>query len=144
MLDVEALIRQRLAATVPDLVGVHSAAALGIDDVGGKKLPAAFVVNDGYRVLEVTSHGAAVRIAARWLVIVVVRAFAQAASGERSRADAGPLVMECLRALMGWQPRVGVQALQPVTPPAPVYQDGILLYPLAFEAAMAVQRRGDA
>ena len=40
---------------------------------------------------------------------------------------------------MGWQPRTGVQTLQPVTPPAPVYQDGILLYPLAFECAMAVQ-----
>jgi hypothetical protein len=139
MLDLEPLIRQRLADTVPGLAGVHGAVSLGIEDVGGKKLPAAFVVSDGHKVLEVTGFGKAARIASRWLVVVVVRNVHYAASGESARADAADLVKACLQSLMGWQPRVGVQTMQPVTPPAPVYQDGLLLYPLAFEVGELIQ-----
>jgi len=139
VLELEPLIRQRLAAAVPALAGVHGAVGLGIDDVGGKKLPAAFVVNDGHKVLEVTAHGRAARIASRWLVVVVVRNVQHAAQGEAARAEAADLVRDCMRALMGWQPAPGYQTLQPVTPPPPVYQDGILLYPLAFEVGEVIQ-----
>jgi len=139
MLDLEPLIRQRLSDTVPALAGVHGAVSLGVEDVGGKKLPAAFVVSDGHRVLEVTAHGKTARIASRWLVLVVVRNVHHVVHGEAARADAADLVQACLQALMGWQPRVGVQTMQPVTPPAPVYQDGLLLYPLAFEVGEVIQ-----
>lgn len=139
MLDLEPLIRQRLTDTVPALAGVHGAVSLGVEDVSGKKLPAAFVVSDGHRVLEVTAHGKTARIASRWLVVVVVRNVQNVATGEAARSDAADLVKACLQALMGWQPRVGVQAMQPVTPPAPVYQDGMLLYPLAFEVGEVIQ-----
>jgi len=139
MLDLEPLIRQRLIDTVPALAGAHGAVSLGIDDVGGKRLPAAFVVSDGHKVLEVTAHGKTARIASRWLVVVAVRNVQQVAQGEAARADAADLVQACLQALMGWQPRAGVQTLQPVTPPAPVYQGGVLLYPLAFEVGEVIQ-----
>jgi hypothetical protein len=139
MLDLEPLIRQRLIDTVPGLAGVHSAVSLGVDDVGYKKLPAAFVVSDGHKVLEVTSFGKAARIASRWLVVVAVRNVQQVVSGESARAEAADLVQACMQALMGWQPRAGVQTMQPVTPPAPVYQDGLLLYPLAFEVGELIQ-----
>lgn len=139
MLDLEPLIRQRLIDTVPALAGVHSAASLGIDGVGGKKLPAAFVASDGHRVLEVTGFGKTARIASRWLVLVVVRNVQHATTGEAARADAADLVQACLQALMGWQPRAGVQTMQPVTPPPPDYQDGLLIYPLAFEVGEVIQ-----
>jgi hypothetical protein len=139
MLDLEPIIRQRLIDAVPALAGVHGAVSLGVEDVGGKRLPAAFVVSDGHRVLEVTAHGKAARIASRWLVVVAVRNVHQAAQGDAARADAADLVQSCMQALMGWQPRAGVQTLQPVTPPAPVYEDGLLLYPLAFEAGEVIQ-----
>jgi hypothetical protein len=139
MLDLEPLIRQRLTDTVPALAGVHGAVSLGVDDVGGKRLPAAFVVSDGHKVLEVTAHGKVARIASRWLVVVAVRNVQQAVQGEAARADAADLVQACLQSLMGWQPRPGVQTLQPVTPPAPVYQDGLLLYPLAFEVGEVIK-----
>jgi hypothetical protein len=139
MLDLEPLIRQRLIDTVPALAGVHGAVSLGPEDVGGKKLPAAFVVSDGHKVLEVTGFGKTARIASRWLVVVAVRNVQQVAHGEAARADAADLVLACLKALMGWQPRAGVQTMQPVTPPAPVYQDGLLLYPMAFEVGEVIQ-----
>jgi hypothetical protein len=133
MLELEPLIRQRLIDAVPALAGVHSAVSLGVEGVGGKKLPAAFVVSDGHKVLEVTAHGKTARIASRWLVVVAVRNVQQAAQGEAARADAADLVKACLKALMGWQPAPEYQTMQPVTPPAPVYDSGLLLYPLAFE-----------
>jgi len=139
MLDIEPLIRQRLIDTVPALAGVHGAVSLGVDDVGGKRLPAAFVVSDGHKVLEVTAFGKTARIASRWLVVVAVRNVQQVAHGEAARAEAADLVKVCLKSLMGWQPSVGVQTLQPVTAPAPVYQDGLLLYPLAFEVGEVIQ-----
>jgi hypothetical protein len=139
MLDLEPLIRQRLIDTVPALAGVHGAVSLGVEDVGGKKLPAAFVVSDGHKVLEVTGFGKTARIASRWLVVVVVRNVQHAAQGDAARAEAADLVLACLQSLMGWQPRVGVQTMQPVTPPAPVYEDGMLLYPLAFEVGEVIQ-----
>jgi len=139
MLEIEPLIRQRLTDAVPGLAGVHSAALLGIDGVGGKKLPAAFVASDGHRVLEVTAHGRTARIASRWTVFVVVRNVQQFDTGEAARADAADLVKSCLQALMGWQPAPGYQSMHPVTPSQPEYQDGVLIYPLAFEVGEVIQ-----
>lgn len=139
MLDLEPLIRARLEAAVPSLAGVHAVVSLGVEDAAGKKLPAAFVASDGHRVLEVTAHGRAARIASRWLVIVAVRNVQSVRDGAPARADAARLVQDCMAALMGWQPRAGVQTLQPVTPPQPLYQDGLLLYPLAFECGQVVE-----
>lgn len=139
MLDLEPLIRDRLAASVPELAGVHGAVALGADDVAGKRLPAAFVVADGYRVLETTGFGRVSRIASRWLVVVAVRNVAAVADGSAARAAGADLVAACMAALMGWQPRAGLQRMQLVDPPAPVYEAGLLLYPIAFEVAAVVQ-----
>jgi hypothetical protein len=139
MLDLEPLIRQRLIDTVPALAGVHSAVSGGVDDFAGKKLPAALVVSGGHKVLEVTGFGKTARIASRWMVLVGVRNVQNVAQGEAARADAADLVQACLQALMGWQPRAGVQTMQPVTPPPPDYQDGLLLYPLAFEVGEVIQ-----
>jgi hypothetical protein len=138
MLELEPLIRQRLSDAVPALAGVHSAVSLGVEGVGGKKLPAAFVVSDGHKVLEVTAQGKTARLASRWLVVVAVRNVQQAAQGEAARADAADLVKACLQALMGWQPAPGYQSLQPVTPPLPEYDAGLLLYPLAFEVGEVI------
>jgi hypothetical protein len=139
MLELEPLIRQRLIDAVPALAGVHSAVSLGVEGVGGKKLPAAFVVSDGHKVLEVTAQGKTARLASRWLVVVAVRNVQQVSQGEAARADAADLVKDCLKALMGWQPAPGYQSLQPVTPPAPEYDVGLLLYPLAFEVGEVIQ-----
>lgn len=139
MLDLEPLIRARLEATVPGLAGVHGVVSLGVEDAAGKQLPAAFVASDGHRVLEATAHGRAARIASRWLVIVAVRNVQSVRDGEAARQDAAQLVRDCMTALMGWQPRAGVQTLQPVNPPQPVYQDGLLLYPLAFECGEVIE-----
>jgi hypothetical protein len=139
MLELEPLIRQRLTDTVPALAGVHGAVSLGVEDVSGKKLPAAFVVSDGHKVLEVTAQGKTARLSSRWLVVVVVRNVQHATTGEAARADAADLVRACLKSLMGWQPAPGYQSLQPVTPPAPVYDGGLLLYPLAFEVGEVIQ-----
>jgi hypothetical protein len=138
MLELEPLIRQRLIDTVPALAGVHSAVSGGVDDIVGKKLPAALVVSRGHNVLEVTAHGKTARIASQWLVLVGARNVQHVVQGDAARADAADLVRACLKALMGWQPAPGYQTMQPGTPPEPVYKDGLLLYPLAFEVGEVI------
>jgi hypothetical protein len=87
----------------------------------------------------VTAQGKTARLASRWLVVVAVRNVQQVSQGEAARADAADLVRACLKSIMGWQPAPGYQSLQPVTPPAPVYDSGLLLYPLAFEIGEVIQ-----
>lgn len=138
MLSLEPFIAQRLRDSVPELMGVHGVVRMMPEDTTGKQLPAAFVASEGHRVVEVTGQGSTARIASRWMVVVAVRNVAGVRDGHAARLQAAPLVLACLRALMGWQLRPDVQALHPVTSPAPLYKDGLLLYPLSFECAAAV------
>lgn len=140
MIAAEPLIRERLEAMVSSLAGVYAASDLSVEAITGKRLPAAFVAADGYRVLETSGQTTAVRIASRWLVLVVARNVALVREGAAARAAASDPARECLASLCGWSPGAGYQGLHPVTGPRPIYKDGILIYPLAFECAELIQQ----
>ena len=138
MLDIEPLIIDRLASSVPDLAGVHGAASLDADAAAGKKLPAAFVVPDGHRVLETAAQGKRARIATRWLIVIAVRSARNVRGGEYARQDAARIIRDCLVSLMGWTPRDDLQPLIPTSTPSSQYANGLLLYPLAFECVEVI------
>lgn len=139
MLELEPLIRDRIAARVDGLKGVHSAISLTAESVAGKALPAVFVAADGYKVKRVSGQNKGAEILTRWLVIIAVREVSTIRTGERARAATNDIARAALQALMGWQPRPGVGSLACATPPRPHYLQGALLYPLAFECTEVIK-----
>ncbi|MCM2480202.1 phage tail terminator protein [Serpentinimonas maccroryi] len=141
MLAAEALITARLA-DLPGLAGgVHGLAELSREAVLGKRLPAIFVGTQGYRVLDDRSPGA-VRIASRWLVVLVVRHVGDLAGGSTARASASDLARAVMGRLYRWQPAPGLQPLEAKEAPAPQYREGLLLFPLAFDCAEIIHTEG--
>lgn len=139
MLAAEALIRARLE-TLPGVTGgVHGMAELDMQSVAGKRLPALFVACDGYRVLDDKSPGA-VKLAARWLVVVAVRQVADVVGGTDARAAASDLAAEVMARLYRWQPSPDYQPMLPAAAPRPEYAAGVLLLPLAFETSQIIER----
>lgn len=140
MLDVEPLLLSRLA-TVPGLLGVHSAAELTPEGLtAGRRLPAAFVAAAGWRVLDAQPRRALVAVT--WLVVVAVANAARAHEAAPARAEAGPLVRTVFARLLGWQPSPQWQPLAPA-PAAqqmrPEYLPGVLLWPMAWDTAQLIE-----
>lgn len=142
MLSLLPRIVARVAEAVRGLAGVHGVAGIGAELVAGKRLPAVFVAADGYRVLEVTGQLDAVRVGSRWLCCVAVRNVAEVRAGVAAGGDAADLVEAVLAALTGWQPAPGYQALRPIDAPRPIYVDGTLIYPIAFECGQLIRSTG--
>lgn len=139
MLAAESDIRARLA-TIPDVPGgVSSLAELSMEAVAGRRFPALFVGSLGYRVEDSSSPGA-VRIASRWLVVLAVRQVADTKGGADARQAASDLAAEVMARLYRFQPE-GCQPMLPIEAPRPEYQAGVLLFPLAFEAFMIINRK---
>lgn len=139
MLAAEPLIRARLADLPGVTGGVHGMAALDLEGVAGKRLPALFVACDGYRVLDDQSPGA-VRIAVRWLVVVAVRQVADVVGGTDARAAASDLAASVMAQLYRWQPSPDYQPMMPAQAPRPEYAAGVLLLPLAWETSQIIER----
>lgn len=139
MLAAEALIRARLE-TLPGVVGgVHGMADLDMQSVAGKRLPSLFVAADGYRVLDDKSPGA-IKVAARWLVVVAVRQVADVVGGTDARAAVSDIAAAVMAALYRWQPSPQHHPMLPAQAPRPEYASGVLLYPLAFETSQVIER----
>ncbi|MCE5420257.1 MAG: hypothetical protein JJ713_05670 [Acidithiobacillus sp.] len=138
MLAAESAIRQRLAG-IPGLAGVHGMADFAANGAAGKKLPAAFVLADGYRVDDGSSPGA-VRLAVRWLVVLAVRNVADVVGGSGARVELTDLAASIMASLYRFQPP-GFQPMRAVDAPRPSYEDGLMLYPLAFETLQIINRK---
>lgn len=117
---------------LPELVKVYGMADFGDLDKAGKPTPCAFVIYDGYRVMESNRQRRAARVETRWLVVLSVKSAASTAAGGQARSAAAPLARLILRALLDWVPPAGYTPLSLETPPPPVFQAGALLFPLAF------------
>lgn len=132
MTEAEPLLRTRLGL-LDEIKGVHGLPEFDPKAMGGKPTPCAFVVFDGYRVLETTGDGALASIASRWLVVMAVKNMAQAADGAAVRAATKPVVEAVAEHLMGWRPGPGLGPLKLVPAPRSDYEAGHLFFPLAFE-----------
>jgi hypothetical protein len=131
MLDLEQPMIEEMAR-IPELIKVYGMA--DFDDLvkAGKPMPCAFVVYDGYRVLEASRQRRSARVETRWLVVLAIKSAARAAAGEAARLAAAPLLSKILRSGMDWQPPTGYTQLTLETPPPPIFEAGALLFPLAF------------
>jgi len=131
MLDLEQPMIEEMAR-IPELIKVYGMA--DFDDLvkAGKPMPCAFVVYDGYQVLEANRQRRSARVETRWLVVLAIKSAARAAAGEAARLAAAPLLSKILRAGMDWQPPTGYTPLTLETPPPPIFEAGALLFPLAF------------
>lgn len=136
MLGLEPLLRDRLAA-IPDLLGVYGLPELNAT-AGFKMTPCAFVVFDGYRVLESSPHKRSARLETRWLVVLSVRHASQTLDGAPARSRLAPLVEAVLARLLGWRAGAEYTPLALADAPAPLFEAGALLFPLAFTAGQVV------
>lgn len=142
-LALEPLIIERLKASCPTARAVLSADDLADVTERSQTAPALHVVYGGYRVVQTTGEGCTALTEQRWVVVVVSRCSTQRdSSPAEARARAGALVGEAFSALMGWRPAPDVQVLVPVTPPAPMFRNGMVYLPLAFTAQVTVRVQG--
>lgn len=94
--------------------------------------PAAFIGYDT-DLTQFDTDGGGHLLFQRWLVVLVIKSAAGAASGSGVMEAAGPILFETLQCLSGWRPDiVGVGELQHVAGPRPAFGAGVGLFPLAF------------
>jgi hypothetical protein len=139
-----ALIEARIRARVP-VKRVEELATLydmldsdSLDALTSGLLPAAFVGYDGDQPGDVTEDGRMQVVGQRWLVVLVVANARNADTGRGVARAAGPLLLDLVRALTGWQPE-GFSELIRQVPPRPGYRAGVGFYPLTFFTAAVVE-----
>jgi hypothetical protein len=139
MLGLEPLLRSRLAE-IPGFVAIYGAPAID-DPLLAAELPAAYVIWDGYKVIESGPNGRAARIASRWHVVVAVHNPQQQRDGAPARADAAPLVNAVLGKLMGWRASSLYSPLVLSDPGSitPTYRGGALRFPIAVTTEVVVK-----
>ena len=138
MLSVEPLLRSRLE-TLTGFKGVHGLPELMAAEMASRPSPCLYVVFDGYRPVESTTHGKAAKVETRWLVVISVKNSGKAADGEPARSQAAPLAQAVLGSLLGWQPAPGYMPLKLAPGPRPDFAAGLLLFPLAFTTEQVVK-----
>lgn len=117
---------------IPELLKVYGMADFDDLTKAGKPMPCAFVIYDGYRVIEANRQRRQARVETRWLVVLAVKSAARTAAGGAARLAAAPLTKKLLRAPLDWVPPAGYTPLTLETPPPPIFEAGALLFPLAF------------
>lgn len=142
LLGVEPQIIERLRARLADNVRVLARADLD-QALTLRQLvaPAVYVIHQGARVTESRPDGRAVRLAQRWLCLVVAKNLTDLVSGAHARADAGALADAVLAALMGWRPEACSAPLSLSDVPDTDYLSGYQLIPLVF--ATELVRKAD-
>ena len=131
MLELEQPLIAEIAK-IPELVKVYGMADFEDLTKAGKPTPCAFVIYDGYRVIEAHRQRRQARVETRWLVVLAVKSAARAADGGAARLAAAPLLAKILRAPLDWTPPAGYTPLTLEPPPPPIFEAGSLLFPLAF------------
>lgn len=130
MLGLERPLIEELGK-IPELLKVYGMADFDELEKAGKPMPCAFVIYDGYRVLESRRQRRAALVETRWLVVIAVKSAARTAAGGAARGQAAPLAAGVLKRLLGWTPPDGYTPLTLETPPPPIFSAGALLFPLA-------------
>lgn len=139
-LAIEGALIERLKAEVPDFDAVLGMADLASMQESGQPTPAAHIIYDGDTlpsgVNASAGKGAMQKVVQRWLVVVAVNNVRDTRGGTDTRADAGVLISQTLKALSGWQPLPGSRELVRVNAPKPGFNAGFGYFPLAFEAVI--------
>ncbi len=134
-LAAEGAIIARLTANVPGLEQVSSEASVASLQSGQLDTPAALVLWSHDTPEKNDDPEAPQRIEQTWLVCLVV-SVADDKTGERARAQAGPLITRVIRAMKAWVPADGFEAFTFSAAIEPQLAAGGVLYiPIPFKTA---------
>ena len=140
-LELEPLIVARVASEVPGLRKVFGMAELAsIREKAAQFAPCACVVYDGDTVPSGDGarggQGQAQLVLQRWVVWLIVRNVRDGNAGAAARTDAGPLLSLLITALAGWSPTPTRRPLRRANAPRPLFEDGVIHFPVLFEAPL--------
>lgn len=140
-LIAEQLIVERLTTRLRGVKKVLAAADLAGVAESSQTTPAVHVVYQGYRPTQEKEDGATQQTEQTWLVVVAVRNVRDTRAATATREDAGPIMLDCLRALQGWLPSKEHSRLKLSTAPQAGYRAGFGYFPMAFTTKLIT--RGD-
>lgn len=134
-------IVERLRSAMSELRQVRLAASMQEIADWQPSSPAVWVVWDGDQIMDSAGRGQAQIVRQRWIVALIVRSAADAATGGGVIEAAGPLLSKLIELLMGWLPAspVGARPLERIEAPRPGYGAGYGYFPVAFVAAIPLQ-----
>lgn len=140
-LAIEAPLVAHVRETLPQLRSVFGMADLDkLKDKAAQFAPCACVVYDGDTVPNTEAarggQGQAQLVYQRWVVWLIVRNVRDGGDGGGARADAGPLLSLLIAALAGWTPLPGFRPFRRGTAPRPLFEDGVIHFPVLFEAPL--------
>lgn len=139
-LAAEALLIERLHATVSGVRKIYSAAELAGVEEQAQTTPALHVVYSGDVLDDSAARGRGQVVAQEWLVVTAVRNARDQQGGVAAREDAGPLLTQVIEALSGWSPGPGFDPLRRINAPRPAYRPGGYAYfPLGFSTKVITQ-----
>jgi len=137
MLEHEVHIRARLEG-IPGCLGVHGMADFENSIAAGRQLPAIFVGVDGYSVSGHAGQKQGVQVAVRWLVVVAGRNVSAIRDGIQARETVSTVARLACARLIGWRPPGG-QSFELIDGFRPVYEAGLLLFPLRFRGSTFIE-----
>jgi len=126
-----ALLKGAVAGQQP---AVHVLSAADLADVksGNQRVPAIHVIYGGYAIAE--DQGTRLLLEHTWHVITVVRHVGATRSGEKARAQMGPLLALAMSTLLGVSVDGATRPLKLTTPPKPWQDAGTQYVPSSFIA----------
>ncbi|MEO5341068.1 MAG: hypothetical protein H7837_11235 [Magnetococcus sp. MYC-9] len=136
----QGLLIDRLSSQLPALRLVKGVRELATLHERPGTTPAAYVLYDGQDMR--MGAGQAQVVDQRWLVVLVVRSRRELApvpaeGGERQ--EAGPLLIQLCRALLGWKPDAEHGPLALAQGPNPTFRDGFGFYTLRFVTRLTIR-----
>lgn len=117
---------------------VDSVAALENVAEMSQVVPAALVLYDSYTPTGETGSGELTQLSQRWYVVVVVRSASSIRTGSGLTTEAGPLIAQVLKHLVGYR-ITGYTALRLTAAPPALMQAGFGYYPLGFTVQAEVE-----
>lgn len=126
-----ALLKAATAGMTP-AVHVLSAADLADVKLARQHSPAVHVIYGGYSVAE--DQGTRALLDHTWHAITVVRHVGDTRTGNKARAEMGPLLATVMSTLLGAQVEGATQRLELTNPPRPWHEAGTQFVPSSFIA----------
>lgn len=96
--------------------------------------PAALVVYKGFEPND--QRGSAILLQQRWSVIVVVRSLYAHQTGEGVRDEAGILISNVIKNIVGWQPAKEFRPMRLERGEPPWFMPGVGFYPVTFSVQL--------
>lgn len=141
-LIAEQLIVDRLRSRLSSNIKVLSAADLVGVSENAQATPAVHVIYDGYRPTQVTGNGRKQETEQTWLTVIAVRNVRDTRAATATREDAGPIMLDCLKALQGWKLSDEHSSLELAGAPKAGYSAGFGYFPLAFTTRIVTEGEG--